>query len=250
MFKYETHLHTAEGSECGKAGGADYAQLYKELGYDGVIVTDHFYQGNTRPDRSLPWEEFVRQYAEGYYKLKEAAKGELDVFFGVEERFENLDEFLIYGLTPEWFMAHPELRDADRDTFLSTVKSHGAFVIQAHPFRYRDYYKGNTVHIFPKYADGIEVINASNTKLENELAYKLAKDYGKAISGGSDRHRIVDTSYLTREEKTPSGIMISKKATCIEDIIDAIRSGDAVPIGLDTLTGDTNGFDLNIEIHE
>lgn len=250
MYKYEMHLHTAEGSDCAKAFGADYAEIYKSLGYDGIVVTDHFYRGNTRPDRNLPWEDFVRQYAKGYYNLKEAAKGELDVFFGVEELFENRDEFLIYGLDPEWYISHPELRGADRDTFITTVRSHGAYVIQAHPYRHRDYFKKKEVHIFPNLVEGIEVFNSSNTKLENELAYKLAKDYGKAISGGSDRHRIIDVNYLTGEEKTSSGIMISKKANSIFDLIDAIKTGDAIPIGLDTLTGDTDGFTLDVKIHD
>ena len=250
MYKYETHLHTAEGSDCGRARAAEYVEVYKELGYDGVVVTDHFYRGNTRPDRSLPWEKFVRQYSMGYYNLKEAANGEFDVFFGVEELFDNYDEFLIYGLEPEWYIAHPELRGADRDTFIGTVKAHGAYVIQAHPYRYRDYFKKKEVHVFPDLADAIEVINASNTKLENEMAYKLAKDYGKPITGGSDRHRIIDTSYLTGQKKTPSGIVISKRARNIFDIIDAIRSGDAIPIGIDTLTGDTDGFELSVTVHK
>ena len=250
MYKYETHLHTAEGSECGRARAAEYVKIYKDLGYDGIIVTDHFYMGNTRPDRSLPWEEFIRQYSMGYYNLKEAAKGEIDVFFGVEERFSDYDEFLIYGLEPEWYIDHPELRGADRDTFISTVKAHGAFVIQAHPYRHRDYFKKREVHIFPDLADAIEVFNPSNTKLENELAYKFAKEHKKAITGGSDRHNIIDTSYLTGERKISSGIIISKKANSIFDIIDAIKSKDATPIGIDTLTGDTDGFELSVIVHE
>lgn len=42
MFRYETHLHTAEGSGCASASGAEQARRYKALGYDGIIVTDHF----------------------------------------------------------------------------------------------------------------------------------------------------------------------------------------------------------------
>lgn len=43
MFGYETHLHTAEGSACASASGAEQARRYKALGYDGIIVTDHFF---------------------------------------------------------------------------------------------------------------------------------------------------------------------------------------------------------------
>lgn len=42
MFRYETHLHTYEGSLCGVTPGSLYPQYYKDLGYDGIFITDHF----------------------------------------------------------------------------------------------------------------------------------------------------------------------------------------------------------------
>ena len=38
-FKYETHLHTAPASACAREPGPEYARMYKELGYAGVMVT-------------------------------------------------------------------------------------------------------------------------------------------------------------------------------------------------------------------
>ena len=60
MFRYETHLHTAEGSGCASASGAEQARRYKALGYDGIIVTDHFFNGNcavTNFDSSIVFEK-------------------------------------------------------------------------------------------------------------------------------------------------------------------------------------------------
>ena len=47
MYKYELHMHTKEGSACGKTSGADMVDFYIENGYAGMVVTDHFYHGNT-----------------------------------------------------------------------------------------------------------------------------------------------------------------------------------------------------------
>ena len=62
-----------------------------------MVVTDHFFNGNTAIDRSLPWEEKVELYCRGYENAKEEGdKIGLDVFFGVEWAFHG-DEFLLYG---------------------------------------------------------------------------------------------------------------------------------------------------------
>jgi hypothetical protein len=44
-YRYETHLHTCQGSLCGRSTGAEHARFYKEAGYQGVIITDHFCGG-------------------------------------------------------------------------------------------------------------------------------------------------------------------------------------------------------------
>ena len=66
MYKYELHMHTAEGSRCGKSPAAHMAEYYIERGYAGAVVSDHFYKGNTAVSRDLPWREFVEEYAKGY----------------------------------------------------------------------------------------------------------------------------------------------------------------------------------------
>ena len=82
MYRYETHLHTCQSSRCGRSTGAEHARYYKELGYTGIIVTDHFFGGNTAASRKGPWERRVREFCAGYHDARE--EGErigLDVFF-------------------------------------------------------------------------------------------------------------------------------------------------------------------------
>ena len=58
QYIYETHLHTNESSECGRTPAREYIPYYMDQGYDGIVVTDHFY-GNPSymADRSAPWLE-------------------------------------------------------------------------------------------------------------------------------------------------------------------------------------------------
>ena len=46
-MRYETHSHTSETSRCSHISGAELAEFYKSLGYTGLFITDHFFNGNT-----------------------------------------------------------------------------------------------------------------------------------------------------------------------------------------------------------
>ena len=89
-YLYETHLHTKGVSACGSSEPEDYIEVYKRAGYTGLIVTDHFFNGNSGIESSLPWEEKVCKYCSGYERALAAAKGkDFDVFFGIEYNFQG-----------------------------------------------------------------------------------------------------------------------------------------------------------------
>ena len=50
MYKYETHLHTYPVSKCARKTVAETLDFYKEKGYDGVFLTNHFVCGNINID--------------------------------------------------------------------------------------------------------------------------------------------------------------------------------------------------------
>jgi histidinol phosphatase-like PHP family hydrolase len=54
---WETHLHTAEGSACAGTPAAEMARAHHQAGYEGIVVTDHFFNGNTAVPAGLPWKE-------------------------------------------------------------------------------------------------------------------------------------------------------------------------------------------------
>lgn len=227
QFKYETHLHTSQGSACATCTGAQMARAYKEFGYTGMIVTDHFFYGNTAVDRSLPWEAWVNAYCTGYEDAKkEGDHIGLQVFFGWESGYHGT-EFLVYGLDKEWLLIHPEIKDATVEEQYQLIHRAGGLVIHAHPFREEVYIP--EIRLFPEYVDGAEVINASNYVKHGEdgdrmdqKAYEYAKKHKMYMTAGSDIH---STNYIG------GGMSFKRKLTDIHDFIKAVKSGEGRLLG-------------------
>ena len=85
MYKYETHCHTAPVSKCGKASVEVTVYFYKQLGYDGIFLTNHFLDGNINLEvRSWPYREQVEFYFSDYEEaVKVGATAGIKVFPGV-----------------------------------------------------------------------------------------------------------------------------------------------------------------------
>ncbi len=187
MYKYETHLHTNETSRCGKSSGAEHARYLASLGYTGFFVTDHFFNGNTRVPRSLPWSDTVHCFALGYYHAKEEAeKLGLDVFFGWEYSF-GWAHLLTYNLGVDWLLKNTDVCEWSGPEYMKRVHADGGYIVHAHPFRLT----GNPVMpVFPELIDAVEVINAGRSDPENQRAQDFAHSYGLPETAGSDIHNI------------------------------------------------------------
>ena len=70
MYLYEMHCHTLPCSACGGIQPEDLVRGLKEIGYAGMVLTDHFYHGNTGIRRNQPWEDFVAAYEESFLRAK------------------------------------------------------------------------------------------------------------------------------------------------------------------------------------
>ncbi|MCR4991331.1 MAG: PHP domain-containing protein [Lachnospiraceae bacterium] len=246
-YKYELHLHTSQASACGHNTGAEMAKAAKEAGYDGIVVTDHAWGGNTCIDRSLPWEEWVRGYIKGYEDAKDwGDKNGLTVMFGLETGFEGT-EFLIYGITPEYLISRPEFRTATIPEQLPLVHEGGGIVMQAHP--YREEYYIPEIRLFPDDVDGVETINATHsshlskahTGIEyNDKAIEYALSHGFHTCAGSDVHSTVmfGGGIMTREKIKESKDLVK---LLMSDEMYLLTDGDRIYDKYGTLLKDYEG---------
>lgn len=185
-YLYETHLHTSPVSKCASAGVSESLEFYKSIGYSGVFITNHFLDGNIDIDRSLPYEDRIHFYFSDYENaIKIGKEIGLLVFCGVELSYRGTD-FLVYGLDKQWFLSHPEIEEMKKSQELALMMASGALLIQAHPFREASYI--DHIRLFPRVVHGVEILNASRSSFENQMAAEYAKNYGLLRFAGSDNH--------------------------------------------------------------
>ena len=221
-YLYETHLHTCEASKCGKVHGEEYIDYMMDKGYSGIIVTDHFFNGNTCVPEDLPWEDRIEIYASGYERAKKAAEGkDFNVMFGVEFNFWK-DEYLLYGIDKKWLIDNECIMDMNRHELYAAVKAAGGIMIQAQPFRERDYL--TDIRLAPTACDGVEVYNAANKPNMNALGYEYTVKLGLPMTSGSDIHYFYDGEM--------GGMLFDKKIDSIEGYVAAFKAGLGTPVRL------------------
>lgn len=217
-YIYETHLHTVESSACGKSHGADYLKAYQDLGFSGIIVTDHFFNGNCAVPAGLPWKDRVELFCRGYELAKEAGdKINFPVFFGWEDCFEK-DEYLVYGLDKQWLLEHPDMLTWDQKRHYEEIHKDGGLVIQAHPFRERDYITNINLH--PYQCDGWEIANACNPVSTNYPAFEYAKRHHMMVTAGSDIHLVNQALH-----KECFGVSFDEPLQSIQDFVALMKAG-------------------------
>lgn len=196
-YLYETHLHTCQGSACGRKPGREMAKAARQHGYSGIFVTDHNWGGNCAVGRNADWETWVTEFCKGYEDAKAwGDENDFPVFFGYEAGFSGT-EFLIYGIDKEWLLNTPGIRTATVEQQYKLVHEAGGMVIHAHPFREEDYIP--MIRLFPEFVDGVEGINAahSNFKTDREIrkvfddrAIEYALKNRLPMTAGSDIHTV------------------------------------------------------------
>ena len=218
MYKYETHLHTFPVSRCAKADVTESLTFYKELGYDGVFITNHFLDGNINIEREKPYEEKIEFYFSDYEAAVEVGKAiGIRVFCGVELSYHGTD-FLVYGLDKGWFLTHPEIMEMQMREKLAFMMEQGALVIHAHPYREASYI--DHIRLYPRQVHGVETVNAGRTEHENKMAAFYAQSYGLIEFAGSDNHR-------GAQQKNLAGICFESPIRDMEDFISKVKANQA-----------------------
>ncbi|MCQ2415331.1 MAG: PHP domain-containing protein [Lachnospiraceae bacterium] len=231
-YLYETHLHTYPVSACGKASVRETVDFYKSMNYDGIFITNHFIGANINISADTPYQDQLTFYCSDYYKALEYGNTiGLKVFFGVEmsQRFENTGnpggtDFLIYGLSPDWYQSHPELMTLELKERLALMSEDGATIVHAHPFLEASYI--DHIRLYPRSVHAVEIFNATKTPLENHMAAEYAKSYELLISAGSDNHRAGNINAL-------GGIMTEQPICSEIEFCSMVRNRLVTPFRID-----------------
>ena len=226
MYRYETHLHTSPISACARATMEEALRFFKDLGHDGVFVTEHFLDGNTKIDRTLPWEEQMNQYFSSYeLGLELSEKIGIKVFSGVETGRSG-SHFLVYGLDKKWFIEHPEIMQMKQSENLKFMADNGGFIVHAHPFR-EDHFIDH-IRLFPRHVHAVEIVNANRNELENSMAKIYSESYGLFQVAGSDNH-------AAGAQKRFAGVQSETPINSVEEFIQGVKNGTVTPFTMENI---------------
>lgn len=213
-YKYELHSHTTETSQCAQITAKELVEKYKELGYSGIVITNHYSDFTFSLKEMFNKKLRSEHYLKGYREAKKYETEDFSVLLGLELRFFlNGNDYLIYGITEELIEKSPFLLPMYLKRTSAFFRKHGCIIIQAHP--YRPYiYRAN-----PKYLDGVEIVNGKSTKTENEKALNWAQRKNLKIkTAGSDCHRVTGAGI--------SGIETNEPIKNNDDLLRILKSGE------------------------
>ncbi len=218
-YLYDTHVHTAETSPCGKVSALKLVQMYKIAGYHGIVITDHYFDEYFESLNNKTWEDKVDSFLRGYRLARhEGEKIGLNVLLGMEIRFvENLNDYLVYGFDEEFLKGNKELYKLNLKTFKRLSEDNGLLVFQAHPFRFW------VTPANPLFLDGVEVYNGNpRHDSRNHLAQVFAGENNLLEISGSDFHQ--------KEDIKRGGIILSDAPSTSRELSELMVNGKVLKL--------------------
>lgn len=215
QYRTELHAHTREASRCADFSCFDVADKYIEAGFTTLVLTNHYFHGKLKKQIEESGRVWVEHYIDTWRRMRDYAAGRLNILLGCEIRFsENMNDYLVFGLTEDFLRAHPDLHLMDHKSFSAFARENGLLFIQAHPFREK-----MTV-VDPKYLDGFEVFNAhAKHDARNYLANEEALRFGLIRTSGGDFHH---------PDHVPGdgGILTDFPITSMEQLVETLKDGN------------------------
>lgn len=191
----DTHLHESKYSLDSRVSLEEIVARARELGLNGVCITDH---------ESSEIKDEARELSE--------ATGFLIIVGAEILTFEG--DMTVFGLLElPSKMLHAK-------TLVELARENGGIAISAHP--YRKNHRGMGDHMRElRGLSGIEAFNGSTKLYQNLYAYELARELQLPALGGSDAHVVSQVGRFATY--FPDRIRDER------DFIEAVRSGKAFP---------------------
>ena len=211
-MKIDMHCHVKEGSIDSKVSLDEYIRILKSKGFQGMVITDH----NT-----------YNGYRHWKYKMKGKVHKDFVVLKGIE--YDTRDAGHILVILPEGVkMRLMEMRGMPVNVLIDFVHRNGGVLGPAHPCgeKYMSFANTKKFYTNPeiiKRFDFIEGYNCCESAESNAGAMKLAKKYGKVVTGGSDSHKpgCVGRAYT----------ILPEPVTCETELISMIHNKTKFEVG-------------------
>ena len=217
MFRYDTHIHTAEVSPCASVPAAKMIELYLTASYDGLVVTDHYSPGICDPktEPGLTHEAAINRFLSGYELAVQAAAGRITVLLGMELRFHGMNnDFLVYGIDRNFLLSYPDIRHMNPASFHRLAQENSLLFFAAHPFR--DWMEP----LLPSDIDGVEAMNGNpRHNSRNHLAAAFATQFNLLETSGSDFHELGD--------QATGGLLTKTKVNNNHDLLETLQNRSA-----------------------
>lgn len=212
-YKYEIHAHTKNTSWCGDIDAKDLVEKYKEAGYSGIVITDHYSPMTFHISEFFNKKKAIDHFLEGYRKAKKYETDDFTVLLGMELRFyATVNDYLVYGVSEEMLYELPFLLRTYIKRASNMLHERGCLFLQAHPFR-KMITRAN-----PRYLDGVEVFNGKADKEANDNSLKWAEEINTPVmTSGSDCHRESGVGL--------GGIITTEPIKSNEDLLRILKSG-------------------------
>lgn len=211
-MKIDLHVHTREASSCAHCSADEMCRLYKEAGYDMVVLTNHItqcYVGKPFRDRGMYRKEL---FIEAYELFAEAGeKYGLRTLCGMEYNQPSTGDFLVYGDNSFILDRFPEVFSLSIKEFSQLCSENGALMYQAHPFR------DDMRIVNPELLYGIEIINGAKVHdSRNDIAHMWADKFNLHKIAGSDSHQVIQVG--------TAGVITDMDVRTNEDLLEMLRT--------------------------
>jgi|SRR5579864_4135539 len=164
-MKIDHHLHTYPRSPDSSIAPERLLERARELGLDGVVITEHDYQWSGAELDDLS------RLAEGIVVLSGA------------EVSAREGHFLVYGL-PDLNEAPPGIALAE---LVPIVRRYEAAIVAAHPFRWDQSFDDIVAKHGPVF-DALELASKNITREMRRQTERLLRKYPMGATGSSDAH--------------------------------------------------------------
>ena len=213
-YKYDLHCHSKEVSLCANLPVAEVIKLYKEAGYSGIVLTDHYSPMTFTITELFNKKKAMDHYLKAYREAKKYETEDFTVLLGMELRFyATVNDYLVYGVTEEMLYELPFLLKTYIKRASKLLRERGCLFLQAHPFRKL------ITRADPQQLDGVEVFNGNASEEANNLSLEWAKSINAPVmTSGSDCHRETGVAL--------GGIITKEPIKSNDDLIRILKSGE------------------------